>query len=747
MKNFWNDAICILTIASMVGFPFPSALGAAPAKPPGTDDIEELIDNLGRKADGLRAALKRERFDPEARVEHADYDLETLVNFVRDEIAFHPYAGTLRGAAGTLRARAGSSLDQALLLAQMTRTAGFDARIVRADLNDEQARRLLDASGNAPRLESLDYMSEAIKQAFGESEKERSATRRIEETRYYKDTQRHAQVLLRTLDDAGIKMAPMDATEQLLSKIRSYFWVQYRESSSGPWEQAHPAFGSTAPLATLKPAEFFSDSVPAKYQHQFTMTAWIEQWLGGKIEKRRITEPWSAPVANLNGEAIRFQNVPDGVTRDNANDLDQALANTNTLMPFVGKAPASGSMAFDLQGRTIDPMAQGGSPAASIFKTVGDKFVSAATELADRTDGKPAMALHSMYLEFTFQRPGGESETRRRYLLLPRETYDEDRSEVLRQLITGYTYMVGTGDQPREFITDRFIDGTVSDLEWLQYMVLSWAPPEQKMELPDEPLSAFPTLFQQWKMERLPVDKGVVRFRGQPALVGIRDGFRDARTTFSEVDVVWNAVESVRRSGNLWFTVPQDSLNAGVWDTVLESIPSNGAQASAFSVASAPILFDLAQEQDIELLVLDPDQPSGAQLEEISLDRHEKQFLQRDLDAGYAVVIPARKPDRSPMAAWWRVNTDSGETLGMMGDGYGATLTEYAVITGTVALGGALIVAKFNSEVAECQEEEPSKSSLCCAVDKFWTAVNDEAQDDEVRDRVLERLHNQLCGD
>jgi len=679
-------------------------------------------------------------FDPEARVESADYDLQTLVDFVREEIAFQPYAGTMRGAAGTLRSRAGSSLDQALLLAHMLKSAGFDAQIVRADLTDDLSRRLLDTSSNAPAPQSTDYFSKAI----GQTEDEPSEKRPIEDTKYYKDTQRHAQALLRTLDEAGAKLTSTDATERLLENIRTYFWVQYRESPSQPWQQAHPAYGSAEPPKILEPVEFFAESIPDTYHHQFSMTAWIEQWLGGKIEKHSIMKPWSAPVANLNGKAIRFQNAADGLTRDTAHDLDLALANTNTLTPFVGKALAPGAMAFDLQGRAIDPMAQSGSPAAGIIKTVGDKFATATTDLADRADGKPAMALHSMYLEFTFKRPDGETETRRRYLVPPRENYDEDRSEVLRQLITSYTYMVATGGQPPEFITDQFIEGTISDLEWFRYVALSQAAPEQELELPEEPLSSFPTLHQQWSMERLPVEAGVVRFRSEPALVGIRDGFRDSSTLFSEVDVVWNAVESLRRSGSGWITVPQATLTAGVWDTVLEEIPLSGTQASQTFVASAPIVFDRAQEQGIKLLVMSPDDPVSSKLEALSLDEHEQQFVRRDLDAGYTVVIPERRPDQSPMAAWWRVNTNNGETLGMMGDGYGANMTEYAIglIVIAVVLAGIFAVGmKYN----DCEYKGNMKQKLCCALGIHKEGVSDIAKDDDARDQAWDQAFKEAC--
>ena len=65
------------------------------------------------------------------------------IGFVRDSIVYQPYTGTLRGAAGTLRAGAGNSLDQSILLANLLKTAGLDARIARGTLTDADALRLL----------------------------------------------------------------------------------------------------------------------------------------------------------------------------------------------------------------------------------------------------------------------------------------------------------------------------------------------------------------------------------------------------------------------------------------------------------------------------------------------------------------------------------------------------------------------------------------------------------------------------
>ena len=59
-----------------------------------------------------------------------DYEAEFILDYVSNDIAFQPYEGVLRGVAGTLRARAGNSLDQSILLASVLKSAGYDARVL-----------------------------------------------------------------------------------------------------------------------------------------------------------------------------------------------------------------------------------------------------------------------------------------------------------------------------------------------------------------------------------------------------------------------------------------------------------------------------------------------------------------------------------------------------------------------------------------------------------------------------------------
>lgn len=69
-----------------------------------------------------------------------NYDPAQIFAFMRDEIGYEAYQGSLRGARGTLWSKAGNALDQASLMIAMLRASGVKARYVKGTLGTSEAQ-------------------------------------------------------------------------------------------------------------------------------------------------------------------------------------------------------------------------------------------------------------------------------------------------------------------------------------------------------------------------------------------------------------------------------------------------------------------------------------------------------------------------------------------------------------------------------------------------------------------------------
>lgn len=93
----------------------------------------------------LACTLDADCADPVVRTLAArlDHDVDRIFAYVRDEVAYEPYGGSLRGARGAAWSRAGNAVDQSSLLIALLRAAGVPARYVSGSLGAPEVLSLL----------------------------------------------------------------------------------------------------------------------------------------------------------------------------------------------------------------------------------------------------------------------------------------------------------------------------------------------------------------------------------------------------------------------------------------------------------------------------------------------------------------------------------------------------------------------------------------------------------------------------
>jgi hypothetical protein len=326
----------------------------------------------------------------------------------------------MRGPEGTISASAGSSWDQAVLLAALIHAMAGEAMIVKGTLDKKDAERLLLGSFNARAPLSPGLLVEDVTEALKPFVPKASFNEVIGEARELvqdantnalaadRDISDLARKLSASLKTAGISIAQSDAvqTDHLVAQIaEEYAWVRYRNTPNDPWVDAHPAFqGASAP--TVHPETFFSGTVPEDRLHTIEIRLEIERKTGDKFERVSIMSPYRRPAANL-----ALTQISIGIAPDTIRDDGEAAF----FIPIINQAPAERAQAFTLQGLTASAEDVAAGPA--IFATVGSKYAGALGAL-NATDGKADTAprLSGVILTVLHISPGGASTSSERRL-------------------------------------------------------------------------------------------------------------------------------------------------------------------------------------------------------------------------------------------------------------------------------------------------------------------------------------------
>ncbi|MGA8205785.1 MAG: hypothetical protein WB812_14795 [Woeseiaceae bacterium] len=720
----------------------PIAIAATVAATPAGSDALPSLRKVNSLAEDLRGDINRSTFDLDALLDSLDYDADTIIDFVKQEISFEAYKGLLRGPEGTLMSRAGNALDQSVLLAKLLRDAGYDARISRGHLNEQNARALLrEMARQVPTEPPVGNVSAALStlQQFGllgsisesDSTKVINAIVRPPKIRLmpeYAEFEKTNAFLAAQFAKSS-EFSNASAAADLLTEAKEYFWVEYKDGAASPWVAVHPAFRFDPPFDSIETEGTLTESVPADLQHRVRIRMFIERLTKGKLEAIPVTEEWERPVANLVTHPVTFGSLPDTALKPENITLEpeEILASPTFFVPMLDNAPAPGAMYFDLMGNSIDSMAAS-APAAGVVKQVGKGFAQATGALGGESS---IPMLTANWIEITLIAPGGAEQSYRRMLfdlIGPAARQSEAVPEhpanptvdQLRPFLRLHTLMVSVGRTARGKAMDSVLEQmrNIQPALGVLMKLASRAPGDAKSNFP--PAGNVPAfwpgylalmtrfdLVESWSEEHR-------IYRSEPLIAIHTEGVGNGpNRAIEQIDIVHNVRRGVAIDTGYPVPDPRAVMAAGVWETLVEGSMLNATEDHINTMQ----VFKSAAEQGIGITTIRP----GETASEVSLSADAHQALVDDLKRGYAVIVPERKPSNLGHTGWWRVNPRTGVTLGQLDDGRGNDAAEYVIVI-IVGVAGYLLL---HYHLYKCfsgydpKEEHGANSLLCCVLSTY----------------------------
>jgi hypothetical protein len=573
----------------------------------------------------IQASLKvipTDGFDPSARAQELS-DVDATFAFVRDHIQTEAYAGAMRGAAGTLQARAGSPADKALLLAALLGQKDVAVRFVHAPLADADAAAIVAAVLAPMPSPSPQDLSDAFKTLGIDPAQARTGAAAIRQ-RYdsavdgvISSASAPTDALVTLLKNKNQPLAPDDTAlhARWSANLHDHWWLQAQENSA--WVDLDPSLPDAVAGKHIGPAPTADgvDALPDDVQGTLTV---------------RIT-----------------------ATRASASGLQ-----TTTLVQHAQKLTEIDAqpIVVTLGDRTAG--AKGIASATSFTPSIG---TGAAEETGDPfgTDG-----LLAVDVEIGVQQPGGTERTYRR-TIVDRRTADGKSIDPAwtpartAYALTGvYDILPVTGDLDVGFTGLKEAAG----LGMVQAVMAYAAAGGNGKQMPPPASEGFPMGalhffgYGQIVRRRLETSSHARFFFDRPLIALEHRGFvlnHGQQTGVDQFDIVEDAMDAAAAAPA---PAARANFTRGYVDTYTEqhlfSAPNDGGTIA---------LLDAAQRDGVPVMVFDGPQYGG-----VAIAPQKAVSLGGQMRTG-----------------WWQVDPATGNLLGRMGPtGAGQELVEYAIARG-----------------------------------------------------------------
>ena len=661
--------------------------GTKQTAPQQTRQRQRAIFDHVRALDQL---LPKETFDLQAVVQQAGREPDRLHQWVRRRTTWVPYRGALRGAQGTLMDRKGNSLDRALLLAGLLSSVGIQARLVRAELSDDEAAMVRRArvttveqdSEPANAIPSVIATIDAFAKQTGSdgSRIQQELVRTLELSRVASDNVRRRVEMqsARLLSSLGLT-PPQTAGTQTdeLASLKDHWWVQWQNGTE--WSDLDPDHAEAGMIFGKATSRVDANTIPEDQRHVLRIRVIAEKWSESKLTEQPVISIDVVP-SEVTGESVRLQHIPiawptslDGSASEVQQRFKTAALNQHEWLPVltIGTKRVSGSSILDTGDLNSQPGSKtAAAPAEGVMDALGGG------------EAPPAGVLTAEWIEYEIQTPGRASRVMRREIFDivgpdaraagrgPNSLTDDARLSRAFGLLTETEILALSCQLSSAFVQHL----TASRLLAAESVVMALSGGRVQ---PDQLRSIQPV---PGLLHNLAVARGEIS--STPGSVYLRSINVLSRHTFpipvpdrtatlaTATDIVANDVASSATGSAEQFA---SRVAQGVLDTNLEAVLI-GPGAPGGSMAD---LFGLTDSGRSWIAVR-----NAADVAKASVPPDLRARIETDVRAGFAVL--AVSAGTSAPAGWWRVDLRTGDTLGLSQRGWGQALTEYKLIAAGV---------------------------------------------------------------
>lgn len=725
----------ILTVIGCILIPLYS-LAAEQAEDRDAMIIQALTD--------LSAQLPQQYLSLEAVADHNDYEADKIIAWVGRNIQYSPSPGYQLTPENALLTTSGNALEQAMLLQNVLTLAGFEVRIARAELDEQTANELLKQSFFESPANQWAFSDEIREQSLRKfatlyGEEENTLVKRYQElaeltpwnkSKLYEESKSLSQTLYSAIEEQDAWQLPDNALKPWVEIAEDYYFVKYRLAQGDEWLQAHPAFVENAP--NIETSTYFTDDI-ANQLHRITLQAFITRQLdGNKIETIAVTPLIERNSQQLFDNQLTFITAPSNFKEAlDANNLE-LFYESKFFIPFVNDELDEKTRAFTLDGKDYSAKEVLGST-QQFISSVKDNTSKAASTLgelanqAPKTHADPSPQTTSVLLDYHFllrwEGPSGDSRQIRRNIYQRRET--ESNKSVVEDITQRLLFAAEPGVLSPPAQSSQQLNAHISILQLMQKGVAQDFSEAQTINQLDQWRTSQKNSSSNNTLalsQQHHTNQQVLSSIPMLAVIWERQDYASAgpsgRTTF---DYLINAAQIIAITEDVLRLDTSATLAFGVWSTYSEALVQESEQQDEElqsreifpkGVMSAAGQFNLATTDGSEFTIV----TNANELKPLlQLTSPAKTLLESDLTANpqYLYVLPKVRP-KSGYLALYRVDRQTGETLGYSEFGRGATQAEYAkLVTATIAS------FKFGESLAKCNAMTGGaerRSCLFCSV-------------------------------